>query len=320
MTSPHIGHLLAGLALVMFASNVVVTKLATARLSLAVGFVVTVLVNVVFCALALGAQLAWRAAPLKWHGFAFGMFLAAGVFSTYFGRFFFFEAIHRLGPARASVYQLSSPLFAALIGWMVLGEKLGGGTLAGMFITLYGIYLVGQGNSRSPAAPGVAAAGAETRAEGGWNQLRALVRSGMFLAVGGSVAYAISNVMRAAAIHGWNEPILGALLGASSGLALHLVASHETRNFLGALKASDRRGVGLYLASGVLTSAGQIFAISSMAFIPAAVSALITLCSPILVLPMSYWLLRNEEGITAKSVLGSLLSLGGAALVIYSGR
>lgn len=321
MTTSHIGHLFAGLAMVMLASNVVVTKLAMARLALGIGFIVAVLVNAVFCALAFGVQLAWRETSFHWDGFAFGVFLVAGLFSTYFGRFFFFEAIRRLGPARASAYQLSSPLFAALIGWMVLGEALDGSTLAAMLVTLYGIYLVSQGSSRSPPEPVPNHVGIESRAEGCWSRLRSLAHSGMALAMVGSLAYAISTVMRAAAVRRWDEPILGALLGAASGLVLYLAMSRETtRNLIGTLKASDRHGLALYVASGVLTSTGHILGISSMAFIPAAVSALITLCSPILVLPLSYWLFRNEEGITTKAVWGTLLSLGGAAVIVHVGK
>ncbi|WP_284187451.1 DMT family transporter [Zoogloea oryzae] len=318
MGSSHIGHILAGVALCMFASNVVVTKLATARLTLAIGFVVTVMANVLICALALYLHLTLRSEPLKWNLPGLTMFLVAGIFSTYLGRFFFFESIHRLGPTRASVFQLSSPLFAATIGWIMIGEELKSNTIVGMVVTLYGIYLVGQGKAPHMVSPTEAMKVTTPPNSSLRMRLQTLAQSGVFLGFGGSIAYAVSNVMRASAIHNWNEPILGALLGASSGLALHVVTSSEMRNLMGALKASDKRGIGLYLLSGVLTSAGQIFAISSMAFIPAAVSALITLCSPILVLPASYWFLQNKEGITIKSVLGATLSLCGAAAVIWS--
>lgn len=320
MGSSHIGHILAGVALCMFALNIVVTKLATARLTLAIGFIVTVMVNVLICALALYLQLTLRVESLEWKLPGFAMFLVAGVFSTYLGRFFFFESIHRLGPTRASVFQLSSPLFAATIGWIIIGEELKSSTIAGMVVTLYGIYLVGQGKNPHMASPTEDVQVTTPPNSSLRMRLQTLAQSGVFLGLGGSVAYAVSNIMRAAAIHDWNEPILGALLGASSGLVLHVVTSSEMRNLVRGLKASDKRGIGLYLLSGVLTSAGQIFAISSMAFIPAAVSALITLCSPILVLPASYWFFRNEERITIKSVLGAILSLCGAAAVMWSDK
>lgn len=147
MGSPYSGHILAGIALCMFASNIVVTKLATARLALAVGFVITVVANILICALALYFQLTLRSEPLRLDIHGLLIFLAAGIFSTYLGRFFFFESIHRLGPTRASVFQLSSPLFAGIIGWIAIGEELMPTTVAGMVVTLYGIYLVGKRNS-----------------------------------------------------------------------------------------------------------------------------------------------------------------------------
>ncbi len=153
MGSSHIGHILAGVALCMFASNVVVTKLATARLTLAIGFVVTVMANVLICALALYLHLTLRSEPLKWNLPGLTMFLVAGIFSTYLGRFFFFESIHRLGPTRASVFQLSSPLFAATIGWIMIGEELKSNTIVGMVVTLYVIYLVGQGKAPHMVSP-----------------------------------------------------------------------------------------------------------------------------------------------------------------------
>lgn len=320
MGTPYSGHILAGIALCMFASNIVVTKLATARLALAVGFVITVVANVLICALALYFQLTLRSEPLKWNIHGLSIFFAAGIFSTYLGRFFFFESIHRLGPSRASVFQLSSPLFAAIIGWIVIGEELALITVAGMVVTLYGIYLVGMrtGPRLDKLSEGVTEK--EAMNESFLMLIRRLAQSGIFLGLGGSLAYAISNIMRASAIHAWNEPIFGALLGALSGLVLHLSLSSETRSLMGAFRDADKRGIGLYLLSGVLTSAGQVFAISSMVFIPAAVSALITLCSPILVLPASYWFLKNEERLTVMSVLGTLLSLCGAVIVISSSK
>jgi len=320
MGSPYSGHILAGIALCMFASNIVVTKLATARLALAVGFVITVVANILICALALYFQLTLRSEPLRLDIHGLLIFLAAGIFSTYLGRFFFFESIHRLGPTRASVFQLSSPLFAGIIGWIAIGEELMPTTVAGMVVTLYGIYLVGKRNSADFVNSNKGGVEKAAPNESFQMFIRTLAHSGVFLGLGGSIAYAISNILRASAIHTWNEPILGALLGALSGLVLHLSLSNEMLKLIRDFKGADKRGIALYVLSGVLTSAGQIFAISSMAFIPAAVSALITLCSPILVLPASYWFLKNDERLTAMSVLGTLLSLCGAAIVISSSK
>ena len=189
-----------------------------------------------------------------------------------------------------------------------------------MLVTLYGIYLVGQNKNDHILNPSVGGLATEVPISSLQMRIQVLAQSGVFLGIGGSVAYAISNIMRSSAVREWNEPIMGALLGASSGLALHVATSSEMRNLIKILKSSDKKGITFYLLSGALTSMGQIFAIASMAFIPAAVSALITLCSPILVLPASYWFLKNEESITSKSLLGTIFSVFGAAVVIWGGK
>jgi drug/metabolite transporter (DMT)-like permease len=43
---------------------------------------------------------------------------------------------------------------------------------------------------------------------------------------------------------------------------------------------------------------------------------LIASCAPVAVIPMSYWLLGNQERITPPVVVGSLLTIVGVALVL----
>ena len=93
----------AGLALAsmsMFSANILLTRMAMARLRLDVGFLIAVTVNVVFGALLFGIGLALRTQPLAWDPTAFWLFMLSGVFTTYLGRWFFFETVARLGPAR----------------------------------------------------------------------------------------------------------------------------------------------------------------------------------------------------------------------------
>jgi hypothetical protein len=43
---------------------------------------------------------------------------------------------------------------------------------------------------------------------------------------------------------------------------------------------------------------------------------MVTLCTPLLVFPMSYWLLRNQEGITLRTLLGGGVTLAGIAVLV----
>lgn len=302
-----LGSLLAFVALALFATNIIVTRIAMRHLAIDAGFLIAVAVNVIFAALVTGVELARRGEPLRIEAYAFAMFALAGVFTTYFGRWFFFEAVARLGAARASTFQVSSPLFTALVAWAFLGERLSATTAAAMVVVVYGLFIVGAPVGR--AAPAVA-----TRAP--HRRVAALASAGLLIGLGSSLAYAIGNVLRGAAIHRSPEPALGALLGAITGFALHAAFNRSRRELPALLRAADRRGVALYAASGALTITAQMLTIASMSYIPISIAALITLCTPIFVIPASHVLFGREERITVPVVLGTALTLAGIAVIV----
>ena len=307
-----LGFAFALAALAMFSINIVLTKLAMARLALGVGFLIAVIVNVLFGALVVVVQLVLRDEPLQFEAYAFVMFLLSGAFTTYLGRWFFFEAVARLGAARASTFQVSSPLFTAIIAWIALGERISVPVALAMLVVVYGLYLVG-------VKPGAWRAGARAVPDASRSRtarLRVALGSGAVLGAGSSLAYAVGNVLRGAAIHRWNEPALGALVGAIMGVALHMTLSRETRDLRRALRAADRVGILLYASCGVLTISAQMLTIAAMSSIPVSIAALITLCSPLIVFPLSYMLFRADERITPRLLAGSALALAGIAVIV----
>ena len=52
--------------------------------------------------------------------------------------------VHRVGPARAAMFMYLNPLFAAVLAWFFLGERLRGFHLAGGALILAGLYLTTQ--------------------------------------------------------------------------------------------------------------------------------------------------------------------------------
>jgi drug/metabolite transporter (DMT)-like permease len=320
MSGPALGMALAFTALLLFSSNIILTKLAMARLALDVGFLIVVVVNVLFAAIVFGLQLAWRRAPLAVEAYAFGMFLLSGAFTTWLGRWFFFEAVARLGSARASVFQISSPLFTALVAWAFLGERIPATVAVAMVVVIAGMYLVAvpaRGSRRTDRD----GSGGALRRPGGRTAAFArgfatVLRSGLVLGAGSSLAYAVGNVLRGAAVHRWPEPVLGALLGATTGIVLVLAFGRRTHDVRAAIRAADANGVLLYAACGALSIAAQMLAIASMTYIPVSIAALITLCSPIFVIPMSLLVFGKEERINPRMLVGSALALAGIAVIV----
>src|SRR5215218_4540469 len=116
------GELLAVAGLSMFASNIMVSKIGSARIALNTGYLIAVSVNVLVAALLLALDMTFRHRVPAWDFTGMLLFVGAGVFSTYLGRWFILESIARLGPAKASAFQVSSPLFTAAIAWIALDE------------------------------------------------------------------------------------------------------------------------------------------------------------------------------------------------------
>ena len=319
MTERTIGVALASASLLMFAINIVMTRFAMARLELDVGFLIAVSVNVLFGIVAFGGDLWLRHAPLEWDAPAFWLFVLSGVFTTYFGRWFFFETVARLGPAKASTFQISSPMFTALVAWLFLGERLSVTVVAAMVVVISGLYLAGQG-PRRPSSHRLVERSKAGGARVHFRRLRTLTRTllpaGMLLGLGSSMAYAVGNVLRGAAIHRWREPVLGALLGALCGVVLHVAFSRTSRRIVESLREADRRGLFLYAIGGVLTISAQMLTIASMSFIPVSIAALITLCTPIIVIPVSHRLFGREFPVTPRVIVGSTLALAGIAAIV----
>ena len=311
MTETFLGYLLAVVALVLFTSGILVTKVASSRINLGLGFLIAASTNVVFASLAFAVQLWLHPEGVAWSWPGFFLFAVAGAFSTYLGRWFFYESVVRFGPSRASVFQVSSPLFTALIAWLLLGEYLTTFMGYGLLVTIAGLMLV----SYKPGffARGAAAVDSTTPL---LTRKERLLRSVFFLGMGSSLAYAVGNVMRGAAIRAWNEPVLGALLGAVVGLALYLGFSSGKREMLAGLRSASRSGLWLYGLMGVTTIAAQMCAIAAMRYIPLSIATLITLCTPVLVFPLSRLLFKDSEEVSLITIVGCALTLFGIFIIV----
>lgn len=317
------GEVLALAALAMFSANVILTKVASGRLELHFGFLIAVAVNVLFSALLLGGQVLLLQDAPQWNGRGFLLFLVAGFFSTYLGRYLFYDSVTKLGPAKASVFQTSNPLFTVIIAWVFLDEDLTPYDVTAIALILSGLFLVsyvpGTFSRRKAAPRPPTEAGQIEKVEPLFSRpfLGLVVGSGLFLAISGSASYAVGNVLRGAAIQEWNEPILGALIGAVLGMVLHFLTSlNNTRRFRSKLAQADRMGLLLYAVTGVLTISAQICVIAAMRYIPVSIANLITLSTPLLVAPASYFLLKNQEGITWLTALGCTAVLSGIGIIL----
>ena len=77
--------------------------------------------------------------PLDADAHAWGWLAVSGLVGFTFGDLCLFKAFVYIGPRLASVVMCLAPPFAALFGWLFLGEKLGGLDLAAMLLIGSGV-------------------------------------------------------------------------------------------------------------------------------------------------------------------------------------
>lgn len=266
---------------------------------LATGFVVTLAFNVVVGAALLAFELARRGALAPATPAALVTFALAGVASTFLARWFFYASVERFGAARASLFQLSSPLVTALLGFAFLGERLSWSTVAAMVAVTIGLAAV----ATSPKELEVPVA-ADRRA------------SAFTLGAGASVGYAVGNLLRGQGIALWDEAIAGTLVGAIVALVLQVALTACSREGFAPLWRAERRGLALYAAIGATTVCAQALTIAAMAKAPVALVALITLSTPLVIFPLGLTVLRRDERLDARTVAGAALAAAGIAVIV----
>ena len=82
------------------------------------------------------------------------------------------------------------------------------------------------------------------------------------------------------------------------------------------LRAADRGALWLYVGCGISTSLGAIFLALAMTHMEIALAVLVVHTTPLVIFPVSVFILKNREELTgAHACVGALLVLAGIALL-----
>ena len=240
-------------------------------------------------------------------------FALAGIFSTYLGRWLVFKSIELNGPSGASALQSTSPLLTAVFAGVFLGEVIGWVGMLGITMAIVGLVSMSFGLQRRAATrPPVAAA---------LSSGHSLVWASLLVGVGSSAAYSGSHIFRGSAVRIWNEPLLGATIGAGAALVALLLASRNKWPEYKQEVLANRKGAWQFAGIGVLQFLAQTLVIASMKYIPVSVAALVSMCTPLVVVPISYFILRNEERLNGVMFIGILITLCGTLTsLVFAGR
>jgi drug/metabolite transporter (DMT)-like permease len=281
------------LAMLAFATNILITRFAVARLPVEAGFFIVLATNILFPAAIFLAELGLREAPWVWNWTGAWMFAVGGVIGTFLGRRFLFDAVKLLGPSRASVFHSTSPAFALVAAWLLAGEVLGATELALMAVVWVGLWLT------QPRAGSLHALSPD------------ILRKGFIAGLLTVAGFGFGNVIRGIAMREWHEAALGTVIASVAAFACQVVVTRHWPRIAAQLRGADRTTILLYTGCGVFTSLGSIFVSIAMTKIEIALAVLVVHTTPIVIFPVSVWLLKNREELNLRTVLGAALVLAG---------
>lgn len=288
------GVFLALLAMLCFASNIILTRYAVARMPVESGFFVVLATNTLFPAALWPFVLAAQGTQAHWNWTGAGIFALSGIVGTFLGRRFLFDTVRLLGPSRASVFHSTAPAFALVGAWLLADERLGWLEIGLMAVVWTGLWL--------------------TQPRAGATQVSAAqARLGLIAGILTVAGFGFGNVLRGLGARAWGDVVLGTVVASAAALLLQLVATRRWDRIRDQFAAADRRALALYFACGVTTSLGSVFVAAAMLHIEIALATLVVHTTPLVIFPVSVFILGNREELTGRTLAGALLVLAGIA-------
>jgi len=289
------------LAMVSFASNMLITRVALTRLPVEAGFFLVLGANIAFPGVLFAAEWLWRTQQFAWSWKGAGFFILSGVVGTFLGRRMLFETVRLLGAARASVFHSSAPAFAFLAAWLIAGEKVTLFDVGLLAIVWSGLWLV-----QPPTGARV----------GGATFTPQLLRKGILVGVATTAGFGVGNVLRGLAIRNWDELFFGTMLSSVAGLALQAAVTRDWPKIAGQLRSASPAAIALYCGCGIATALGSIFVTMAMKNMPIGLAVLVVHTTPIVIFPVSVFILKHREELSMRTLTGTALVLGGIAALL----
>ena len=142
-----------------------------------------------------------------------------------------------------------------------------------------------------------------------------LLRKGFAAGLLTVAGFGFGNVLRGLAMRVWEEAALGTVIASVAALACQFAVTRNWEKIGAQLRGADRKAIWLYIGCGVFTSLGSIFISLAMTRIEIALAVLVVHTTPLVIFPVSVFLLKNREELTPRTVVGALVVLAGIALL-----
>ena len=234
---------------------------------------------------------------------AIGWFVLAGILATVLGRLAMFRSVELAGAITASLFRRLVPVFAGILGFLLLGETIGLVAAIGMAVIM-GSVLAVMRTSLGAALGGTAADAAAHR-------------RGQALGAASAGLYGGAYVTRKLGLMHVADPAFGAFVGAVTGIiwyALRAPFSSATRAMLNGMIGNTGRWQVLAAAS---MSLGQTLQFFALARADVAAVAVIGALEVFVSIYLAAYVFRTEPPPGLGVTLAALAACGGVALVAF---
>lgn len=246
---------------------------------------------------------------------------ASGLVGLVIGDLLLFQAFIDFGARLSMLVYALSPAFAAILGWLILGETLGTLALVGMALTLAGIALaiLGRPGAKPEAATqaahagakaaGAAAASAEAHAATAARRLRGILVA--LLATLCQAGGLILSKIGAPSLDAFSGTQVRVIVGVL-GFGIVLVATGSWRGVLGSLR-DGKATASLVAGSFFGPFLGVSLSLAAVQGTQAGIAASIMSLVPIMIILPSVAIFK--EKVAFLEVLGALIAVAGTALL-----
>ena len=293
-----IGEILAlGAALVFGVASTAYTLAGRkfgASFSMALSLVISLFFYVPLHQLIHGEPVPLEAEPDRW--LILGLSSLAGFVIS---ALFLLRSFQYIGPRLTMLIGSTSPIFAALMAWVFLGQQLPAFTVIGIAFVVGGVVWV------------VSERGGQR-----FDSEHAEYGKGLSMAVAAAVGQGAAFVLMSEGVVGGFSAMSAGLIRTIVAIALlwaYIALRGKLRHNLALVASSPRALAWLALASVAGPVAGTMLILVSLQFTSVGISSTLTNTTPIFLIPIAY--LAFGERITARAVAGTFLAIAGVALL-----
>ena len=226
-----------------------------------------------------------------------GILMLSGLIGFVLGDIFLFQAYIEIGARISQLIMALSPPLAAILGYFLLGETLGGIEVIGMMVTMLGIIIVITGR------------------EGGSKKL--VIRhssKGILYAFIGAFGQALGLILSKIGVRDLN-PFVATEIRIIAGIIGFILIISYTKNWTKFFKTFKWKSVmtGITIGSLFGPVVGVSLSLTAVKYTSTGIASTLMALTPILIIPVSVIFLK--EKIKTNEIVGALVGVLGVAII-----